>query len=211
MDTTQLHNDEISVYDSHQRRVVARVPVSDHLGGTIEPEHIVVHGDRIYWENGSSVARYDVSTEIRETVSWRSYRADLAENPRMLAFGNASDQGGPPPVVAQRLAAFMQIGDRLVPTDNIHYGSHGSDIPTTRLDGQQLQLRVPAGYDAKTTSFVVVQWLDDDHLVLFAYHEHNELPMHVGDILVCPVPSGICGIHVAASDATPYVPPGDVY
>jgi len=211
MDTSELHNDEISVYDSQQRKVVARVPLSNHLGETIEPEHIVVNGDRIYWENGSSVARYDVSTDIQETVSWRSHRADLAGNPRMLAFGNASDQGGPPPVVAQRLAAFMQIGDWLVPTDNIHYGSHGSEIPTTRLDGQQLQLRVPAGYDAKTTSFVVVQWLNDDHLVLFAYHEHNELPMHVGDILVCPVPSGSCEIQVSASDSTPYVPPGDVY
>lgn len=211
MDTTQLHNDEISVYDSHQRKVVARVPVSDHLGETIEPEHIVVNGDRIYWENGSSVARYDVSTHIQKTVSWKSYRADLARNPRMLAFGNASDQGGPPPVVAQRLAAFMQIGDRLVPTDNIHYGSHSSEIPTTRLNGQHLQLRVPAGYDAATNSFVVVQWLNDDHLVLFAYHEHNELPTHVADILVCPVPSGRCEIHVSASNSTPYVPPGDVY
>jgi hypothetical protein len=216
VDTTQLHNEEISVYDSHQRKVVARVPVPRHLGETIEPERIVVNGDRIYWENGPgenwpSVGRYDISTKTQKTVSWSSYRADLANNPRMLSFGNASDQGGPPPVVAQRLAAFMQNGDRLVPTDNIHYGSRESEIPTTRLDGQPLQLRVPAGYDAETTSFVVVQWLNDRRLVLFAYHEHNELPMHVGDLLVCPVPTGSCEIHMPASDSTPYFPPGDVY
>lgn len=86
-----------------------------------------------------------------------------------------------------------------------------SEIPTTRPGGQQLQLRVPAGYGAETTSFVVVQWLNDDRLVLFAYHERSELPMHVGDILARPVPSGSCERHVSASDATPYVPPGDVY
>lgn len=124
VDTSQPHNRAISVNDSRHHKVVARVPVSDPVGIT-DIEHVVVSGDRIYWENGSSVTRYDVSTEIQKTVSWRSYRAELAENPRMLAFCNASDQSGPPPVVGQRLAAFMRVGDRLVPTDNIHYGSHG--------------------------------------------------------------------------------------
>lgn len=54
-----------------------------------------------------------------------------------------------------------------------------------------------------------MQWLDDDTLVLFAYYDHNELPMHRSDILVCPVPSGTCQIVVPAS--APYVPPGEVY
>lgn len=51
--------------------------------------------------------------------------------------------------------------------------------------------------------------LDDDHLALFAYHEHNELPRHVGDFLACPVPTGTCRVVVSASE-TPYVPPGNV-
>lgn len=200
------------VYDTREGKVVARVPETG-VPGLDTIEHIVVNGDRVYWEHGASaeVVRYDVSTGIAEDVSWRSYHANLARNPRTLAFGNASDQYGPPPVVAQRLAAFMQVGDRLVPTDSIHWGNAGTDIPTTLLDGRPLQLRVPKGYDAETTSFTVVQWLDDGRLVLFAYHEHSELPMHVGDILVCPVPSGTCEVVVPASDATPYVPPGEVY
>lgn len=130
----------------------------------------------------------------------------------MLVFGNASDQdAAPPPVVAQRLAAFMQEGNGLVPTNSIHSGAERNELPTTRLDGQALQLRVPEGYDPNTNSFTVVQWLDDDHLVLFGYYEHDEMPMHVGDILVCPVPSGTCEVVVPASDSTPYVPPGEVY
>jgi hypothetical protein len=200
----------IWVYDTRQRKVVARVPDT----GLETVNHVVVNGDRVYWEHSARavVVRYDVSTGIAEDVSWRSYHADLARNPRMLAFGNASDQyAAPPPVVAQRLAAFMQVGDRLVPTDSIHWGSSGTDIPTTLLDGRPLQLRVPKGYDADTNSFTVVQWLDDGRLVLFAYHEHSELPTHVGDILVCPVPSGTCQVVAPASDATPYLPPGEVY
>lgn len=200
----------IWVYDTRQRKVVARVPDA----GLETVDHIVVNGDRVYWEHGASaeMVRYDVSTGSRDAVSWRSYHADLATNARMLAFGNASDQyAAPPPVVAQRLAAFIQVGDRLVPTNSIHWGSGRNEIPTTRLDGQPIELQVPEGYDARTSSFVVVQWLDEKRLVLFAYHEHSELPMHVGDILVCPVPSGTCEVVVPASDATPYVPPGEVY
>lgn len=123
-----------------------RVPATDSFrSGSIEQvEQITVNGDRVYWENGAVVMRYDVSTGIREAVSWESYHADLARNPRMLAFGNASDQRAAyPPVVAQRLAAFMQVGNRLVPTDSIHYGSGRNEIPTTRLDGQPVELRVP--------------------------------------------------------------------
>ena len=227
------HEEQIVVYDTKQRRMVASVPAysSPASARSERIEHIAINGDRIYWEQeaglgheDAGVTRYDVSSQLREEVSWSSYHTDLAGNPRMLSFENASDQtASPPPVVAQRLAAFMQVGDRLVPTDNLHYADERTRIPTTRL-GQPIDLRVPEGYDADITdqqgygarptnwpSFVVVQWLDDDHLVLFAYHEHTELPDHVGDILVCPVPSGTCELAVPASDTNPYVPPGDVY
>jgi hypothetical protein len=84
-------------------------------------------------------------------------------------------------------------------------------MPTTRPDWRPLTLGLPEGYDAPTTSFVVVQWLDHDHLVLFGYYDHDEWPMHVGDILVCSVGSGTCQVVVPARGPTPYVPPGDVY
>ena len=214
-DTSLPHDEMVVVYDSRLRRIVARVPAAaDSDPSTIEEiGQIAVNGDRVYWEdrNETVVTRYDVSTGIREPASWEAYHADLADNPRMLAFGNASDQAAPPPVVAQRLAAFMQKGNRLVPTNSIHTGAERHELPTTLLDGQPLHLRVPKGYHPVTNSFTVVQWLDDGHLVLFGYYEHSEMPMHLGDILVCPVPSGTCQVVVPAADATPYVPPGEVY
>ena len=70
---------------------------------------------------------------------------------------------------------------------------------------------MPEGYGAGfDESLVVVQWLDDGHLVLFAHHEHNEFPAHYADLLVCPVPSGTCRLVVPASLTAPYVPPGEI-
>lgn len=201
----------VVVYDSRQRRVVARVPATSGWQGINDFEQIAVNGDRVYWEDWNRAWRYDVSSGIHGVISWPDYHDDLAGNPRMIAFANASDQRPKPPVVAQRLAAFVRDGDRLVPTGSIHNGGTYVEIPTTLLDGRLIELSLPEGYAADTISFVVVQWLDNDHLVLFGYHEHNELPMHTGDFLVCPVPAGTCEVVVPAAEATPYVPPGDVY
>ena len=113
-------------------------------------------------------------------------------------------------MIAQRLAFFKLVGRRLVATDSISRGVDGNTTePTMLADGRELQLTVPQEYDGTRGALVAVQWLDDDQVVLFAYHEHNEFPSHVGDFLACPVPTGTCRVVVPATK-TPYVPPGDV-
>jgi hypothetical protein len=195
---------EIVVYDTDRHEIVAS-PAGSSL--------VAVNGDRVYWDSGRdgrSLMRFDNSTGTHEAVTWGSLRADLASNPRMLIIGRAPDNIELPAVTAQRLAYFKLVGTRLVATDSISRGVDGNTTEPTRLaDGRPLRLTVPREYDGTEESLAAVQWLDDDHLVLFAYHEHNEFPSHVGDFLACPVPTGTCRVVVPASE-TPYVPPGDV-
>ena len=203
---------EIVVYDSHERQVVARVPSP---GG--QPHSLAISGHRMYWEvtlsgGATSVSRYELSTGTAEVITRDTYQAELASNPRMLRIGRPTYSGADiPGHVSQRLAFFKRVGTRLVASDSVSQGSEANDTaPTRLLSGQALRLRVPEGYGAGfDESLVVVQWLDDTHLVLFAHHEHNEFPAHRADLLVCPVPAGTCRVVVPASN-TPYVPPGNV-
>jgi hypothetical protein len=52
----------------------------------------------------------------------------------------------------------------------------------------------------------VSQWLDDDHIVVWANRSEGDLPARVGDLLVCPLPDGICRVAVPRS-SHPYVAP----
>ncbi|MGH3505835.1 MAG: hypothetical protein ACRDO2_01380 [Nocardioidaceae bacterium] len=204
-------SDELVVYDSQLRQIVARIqqPEGSHS--------LVVNRDRIYWEvtrrgGAPAVRRFDVSSAISASISFDTYHSELASNPRMLRIGRPTYwDAGIPDRVAQRQAYFKQVGRRLVASDSVSRGSlANSTAPTRLLDGRALRLRVPHGYGAGfDESLVAVQWLDDGHLVLFSHHEHNEFPAHVADLLVCPVPTGTCRVVVAASD-TPYVAPGDI-
>jgi hypothetical protein len=195
---------EIVVYDTDRREIVTS-PAGSSL--------VAVNGDRVYWDGGRGgrgLMRFDNSTGTQEAVPWGSLRADLASNPRMLVVGRPSYNVELPAAMTQRLAYFKLVGRRLVATDSISRGAEGNTTePTTLADGQPLRLRVPQGYEGTEETLAAVQWVDDDHLVLFAYHEHNEFPRHVGDFLACPVPTGTCLVVVPASE-TPYVPPGDV-
>lgn len=192
---------EIVVYDTDSGRIVTS-PAGDAL--------VAVNGDRVYWRRGGALMRFDESEGTEEAVSQASLRADLASNPRMLVIGRPSYNIELPAVMAQRLAYFKLVGKQLVATDSISQGVDGNTTePTTLVDGRPLRLNVPKGYNGTEGSLAVVQWLDDDHVVVFAYHEHNEFPSHVGDFLTCPVPTGTCRVVVPASE-TAYVPPGDV-
>jgi hypothetical protein len=53
----------------------------------------------------------------------------------------------------------------------------------------------------------VVQWIDDDRLVLFPNEGGGDLPAQVGDLLVCRPSDGHCRVAVRAS-STPYIAPG---
>jgi hypothetical protein len=192
---------EIVVYDTDSGKIVTS-PAADAL--------VAVNGDRVYWRQGDTLMRFDQSAGTEEAVSDASFRADLASNPRMLVIDRSTPDVHVGTEIAQRLALFKIVGTRLVATDSISRGVDGNTTePTMLVDGRPLRLSVPQAYDGTDESLAVVQWLDDDHVVLFAYHEHNEFPSHVGDFLACPVPTGTCRVVVPASEAT-YVPPGDV-
>ena len=195
---------EIVVYDTDRHEIIAS-PAGSGL--------VAVNGDRVYWESGRGgrgLMRFNNSTDTQEAVTWAALRADLASNPRMLVIGRPSYGTELPAVMAQRLAYFKLVGTQLVATDSISRGADGNTTePTTLADGRPLRLTLPQGYEGTEESLAAVQWLDDDHLVLFAYHEHNEFPRHVGDFLACPVPRGACRVVVPASEM-PFVPPGDV-
>jgi hypothetical protein len=195
---------EVVVYDTDRHEIVTS-PAASSL--------VAVSGDRAYWASGRGgrgLMRFDNSTGTQEAATWDSLRADLASNPRMLVISRPSYDIELPDVTAQRLAYFKLVGTRLVATDSISRGVDGNTTePTTLADGRPLRLTVPQGYEGTEESLAAVQWLDDDHMVLFAYHEHDEFPRHVGDFLACPVPTGTCRVVVPASE-TPYVPPGDV-
>ncbi len=207
--TTTSPNGEVVVYDTDRHEIV-----TTRLADSPFPYLVAVNGDRVYWENDRrdrGLMRFDLSTGAWHAVSERSVRADLATNPRMLIIErSAAGVDLDAAEMAQRLAFFKLVGRRLVAIDLISRGVLANDAePTTLVDDRQLRLTVPRGYEGTKESLVAVQWLDDHQLVLFAYHEFNELPAHVGDFLACPVPTGTCRVVVPASE-TPYVPPGDV-
>lgn len=203
---------EIVVYDSHGGEVIARVPVPERF-----PHSLELNGDRLYWQvtlsgGATTVRRHDLSTGTTEIIPFDTYVAELASNPRMLRIGRpAYGRAEIPDRVGQRLAFFKRVETRLVATNSVSQGSSAKETsPTRLLSGPELRLRVPQGYGAGfDESLVVVQWLDDARLVLFAHHEHNELPAHRADLLVCPVPAGTCRVVVPAS-SIPFVPPGEV-
>jgi hypothetical protein len=192
---------EIVVYDTDSGQIVTS-PAGDAL--------VAVNDDRVYWRRGGTLMRFDQSDGAQEAVSWASLRADLVSNPRMLVIDRSRPDVHVGAELAQRLAYFKLVGTRLVATDSISRGVEGNTTESTTLaDGRPLRLNVPQEYNGTEESLAVVQWLDNDHVVLFAYQEHNEFPSHVGDFLACPVPRGTCRVVVPASE-TPYVPPGDV-
>jgi hypothetical protein len=100
------------------------------------------------------------------------------------------------------MARFNQVGRRLAPVD-----SNGDPAVFRRPTGERVELRVPAGYRAPGTEMPLVQWIDDDRVVLFPNEGGGDLPPKVGDLLVCRLPDGQCHVAVRAS-ATAYVTPG---
>ena len=126
----------------------------------------------------------------------------------MLIIGRPSYSMEFPAAMAQRLA-FSQAGRKATGRHRLDQpGVDGNTTePTTLVDGRPL--RLAAGTSAPRNPSWPCNLDDDDHLVLFAYHEFSEFSAHVGDFLSCPVPKGTCRILVRASES-PYVPPGDV-
>ena len=185
------------VYDTSRHEVVARMPSKAIYSSVlfVDDQHIFFNSD-----SGTHLRRYDVASGETHKISRASFEAALSTRDRMLKL--AENRGDTGTVFTERGAArFNQVGRRLVPVDS------NGDPTTFRLaSGEPLELRLPAGYTAPGEEMPVVQWLDDDRIVLFSYNYEGDFPPQVGDLLVCRLPDGLCRVAVGAS-STQYVAP----
>ena len=204
---------EIVVYDTHEGRVVARLPVVARFPGSYGPIQ-TVYDDYVYWvpdENWCvdldrgfrqclryrGVMRLETSTGEQTEVSWAAYQADRRSRPRMLSGPYTGDAGLAGPVFHEN-TAFVRVGDRLV--------AHDRDVDFTAREARTdkaLRLRLPSGYTSADT-FELVQWLDDDRVAVFAYRDRMTEIADAGDIFVCRLSSGRCTLAVKGSGSARY-------
>lgn len=204
--------DRFVVYDTSRHEVVTRLPFTGLYNVLLHVDegHIFFNPDSgargcwvidVHYCETPHLLRYDVASGETRKISKARFEDKLRRVPRMLVL--AEPQGDSGTVYTEGgMARFNQVGRRLVPVD-----SNGDPTVVTRLTGEPLKLRVPAGYRSPGDEMSVVQWLDDDRLVLFSNQGAGDLPAQVGDLLVCRLSDGHCRVAVRAS-STPYIAPG---
>jgi hypothetical protein len=148
--------------------------------------------------------RYDVASAATRKITEAEYEAELGTQPRMLVLIDQGHQR----VFKARGTHFRQQQRLLVPTD-----ANGDDTVLTRPYGDKVRLRLPAGYASAGDDFDLVQWLDDDRVVLWADQDSDDIGFGdvyragLVDLMVCRLPDGVCRRAVRAS-TVPYLPPG---
>jgi hypothetical protein len=195
-----LDGDDVVIYNTHVRGVVARVPLNgQRLGNPIIPLE-----DAVYWReyddsaesisDGRSV-RYDLSAGTRTRVSRADERAAVARaagSPR-LVVGSADST-----VSAED---FTVVDSRL----EIQTDAQGARPPVfVAATGQRLRIGLPDGYDGE--SLGVFQWLDDDRFALVVQGTAGIGSVPTGDLLVCRISAGRC--HTVASGKQDWLLPG---
>ncbi len=197
---------EYVVYDTHERREVARMGFKGRDPGHNGDDHLKIQAvfeDSVYWtpdDRGKewcldyskyygacrhfrAVMRLDTSTGTQTEVPWATYISDRRSRPRLF-FGPTDRPDAPfNPFPDNRPGAeaitFGRQGDRLVAEDL------GGVAAAARLglSGPEVRLRLPAGYD-DADAFFTVEWLDDVRVVLMADNKD--------DLFVCRLPGGRC-------------------
>jgi hypothetical protein len=190
---TYAETGEIVVYDTSVRREVGRF-------GSARSMRLAVGDGTVYWVPNQGqcvefdgecvrftdpIMRFDAATGQQAAVSWESYWATRRGWPRTLMSPPHAKEIVGGKVVRPRHAdpslsdsfGFQLHGTRLVA------GDRGVAV-TVRLarTGAPLQLRMPARYPSGSY-FGITQWLDDDHVVMWAED---------GALLVCRLPDGRC-------------------
>jgi hypothetical protein len=150
---------------------------------------IEIVGRHVYWDNKGDrtdepTTVYDAANDTVHPASERSYLDDLANQPRAVLVGDT------------RATATPRTGLSLVPRDG-----HLVAIPdqwetpahqvTRAFDsgsGDELRLRPPPGYGSPQM-LNLVNWLDDDRLVLVA---DGDLGTDQGQVLVCRISTQQC-------------------
>jgi hypothetical protein len=204
--------DQFVAYDTSRHEVVARLPFRGRYNVVfhVDEDHIFFNPDSgapgcwvydIHYCKHPHLLRYDLASGQTRKISRASFADELRLVPRMLVLAEARGDTGTV-FTARAMARFNQVGRRLVPVD-----SNGDPSVFTRPTGEPLKLRVPARYTSPGDEMSVVQWIDDNRLVLFPNQGGGDLPARVGDLLVCRLPNGQCRVAVRAS-STPYIAPG---
>jgi hypothetical protein len=204
--------DQFVVYDTSRHEVVARVPFTGHYNQVlhVDESHLFFNPDKdtpgcwvydIQYCKDPHLLRYGLETGNTRKIPQASLAAELRSRPRMLVLAEARGDTGTV-FTSGAMARFDLVGRRLVPVD-----SNGDPTVVRLTSGEPVALRVPAGYSAPGNEMPVVQWLDNDRLVLFPNQGRFDSPPEVGDLLKCRLPDGLCRVAVPAS-STRYVAPG---
>jgi hypothetical protein len=204
---------ELVVFDTSRLQEVGRIPVPE--GYTLV---LYVDDDQVFYSpdsttpgcwvydvqrcNDPHLFRYDVTSGETTEIRLAELDAELSRHARMfvahieeLQSVNDFHQG----------ALFTPDGRRL---------AHAYPSVLTRTDGEVVRLRLPSGWtdpqpDPQTSGGMirVAQWLDDDTVVVWADNGGGDLPAKDGDVLVCPLPNGVCRVEVARGSPRGYVLP----
>ena len=170
-----LDGDEVVIYDTQERREIARVPLTGRLLNPITPLE-----DAVYWHEstGDELVRYDVQTGIRAPASEADYRAEMRTAVRPILVVGTADSVTP-------AEDFTVIDSRL----ELGPDAPGASSPVfVAATGERLRVSVPDRYEGE--SLGVFQWLDDDRFALVADSGVKNVPM--GDLLTCRISTGQC-------------------
>ena len=196
---------EFVVYDTSRLVEVARIPFPDR-GRAASAEYV---DDREVWYSADGgtdrhVYRFNVRTGVTTPLHRSDLDAMLDTQPRVFTAVTGDGR------VVHGQPSFTERGARLVAS--IHYDVvHDDAAPVTLADGSKLRLRLPTGYvrpwpSDEEPALSVSQWLDNDHVVLWADDGGGDLPAKNGDFLVCRLPDGVCQVTIPRA-SQPYVAP----
>lgn len=216
VDRTRRKNQdtEFIVYDTSRREEVGRIQFT---GREDEDLLLYVDEDRVYVTPDSGcwsvddyeiypckhphLFRFDVASGELTRVGVADLYAEMSNQSRMF---KAVVQDGRDFYTGH--VYFRQVGGRLATVT-----PGGDALTLSQTSGEQVRLRLPSGFTAlghEVDAAVIrtSQWLDDDHIVVWANGGGGDLPAQQGDLLVCPLPDGTCQVAVPRSSRK-YVAP----
>jgi hypothetical protein len=213
------------VYDAHERRTVAEVPVRDCESDDCRIE--TVTEARVYWSTSSDgptpwadapgtrpLEMLDLRSGAVSDTDAAALWEDLRSHPRSFVKGDSFDRGE---VVNQDVNTeavfFHPVDGTLELSRAVRETSDGEAVyayggyDTT---GRRLHLRLPEGYPPAEAPYVLFQWLDDDRFAVMSGATHTTFGngwngfRGYGDILVCDIAREACTLEVPG-------PTGDDY
>lgn len=200
---------ELVVFDTASGEETARRPIDVDAGsGAVLT---TVNADYAYWdvdpqafEEPSAVGRIDLATgeqtsEPQDAVARRGIGLEAAPqplgSPRTVLVSH-HEGGGGPYVADEGLLQFTAMpGGRFEPAGM---------QPLEVLDGvtrTPFSFDVPAGYPTRDVFAFLVQWIDDDTVVMASYRPNADGEIDRPDLLVCTISTKACEVEAQSVDA----------